>query len=302
MKKIKILMSTYNGEKYIDEQLNSLYNQTTDAEISLVIRDDGSTDHTLDIVESWKDRLEIVLIQENINLGPAKSFWRLLHLAGDADYYAFCDQDDYWKADKMERALGFVGDTSEASLYFSNAEFVDENTQPLGKVLFNKPIDVNLYRIMAVNCALGCTIVFNKAAHAEFVSSPFNAIEMHDKAAVAIAYLLGNVVYDDEPSIMYRQHSNNVLGRKNKSIKKRLMQTYKLWFCQKEFSLDKQAEELLAIYQERISAEDIECLRLFSTYKYSGNSRIRILFSDKLNMERLKLSFTFKLRIIMGRA
>lgn len=301
MKKIKVLMSTYNGEKYINEQLKSIFNQKTVAEISLVIRDDGSTDETLNIVENWKEKLEIQVFQEN-NIGPAKSFWRLLDLAGDADFYAFCDQDDYWKEDKVERALYLLEEKSKPALYFSNAEFVDENTKSLGRLLFNKPLNVNLYRIMAVNCALGCTIIFNKAAHSEFISSKLNSIEMHDKAAVAITYILGEVFYDDRPSIMYRQHSNNVLGRQNKSVKKRLLQTYKLWFKQKDISIDKQSIELLNVYKDRINFEDEKCLKLFSSYRLSMISKTKILFSSKLNMGRIKLSMTFKIRVILGLA
>lgn len=299
MSKIKILMSTYNGEKYISEQLESIFKQTTSKDISLIIRDDGSKDRTIEIINSWKDRLDIQIFQDE-NLGPAKSFWKLIELAGDADFYAFCDQDDYWKADKLERATNLIGYSSEPTLYFSNAEFVDEKTNTIGELLFNKPLNVNLYRIMAVNCALGCTIVFNRAARNEFVSSDLNSIEMHDKSAIAITYLLGKVVYDNRPNILYRQHSNNVLGRKNKSIIKRLTQTYKLWFGKKDLSVDTQAKELIDSYGNRMSKKNLECLKLFATYKHSFNSRIRLLFCEKLKMERIKLSLTFKLRLILG--
>lgn len=299
MSKIKILMSTYNGEKYINEQLESIFKQTTSKDISLIIRDDGSKDRTIEIINSWKDRLDIQIFQDE-NLGPAKSFWKLIEIAGDADFYAFCDQDDYWKADKLERATNLIGYSSEPTLYFSNAEFVDEKTNTVGELLFNKPLNVNLYRIMAVNCALGCTIVFNRAARNEFVASDLNSIEMHDKSAIAITYILGKVVYDNRPNILYRQHSNNVLGRKNKSIIKRLTQSYKLWFGKKNLSVDTQAKELIDSYGNRMSKKDLECLKLFATYKHSFNSRMRLLFCEKLKMERIKLSFTFKLRLILG--
>ena len=93
--KVLILLSVYNGQKYLQEQLNSLYNQRG-VDVSILIRDDGSSDHSIDIIrENQKDH-DIKLI-EGKNVGFAQSFWELVRNATEADYYAFCDQDDYWE-------------------------------------------------------------------------------------------------------------------------------------------------------------------------------------------------------------
>ena len=97
--KIAVLMSTYNGQKYLDEQLMSIADQTFSKMMTLYIRDDGSTDNTLKIIEKWKKKIDIVFFQGE-NVGPARSFWKLLMNSEiQADYYAFCDQDDIWNGE-----------------------------------------------------------------------------------------------------------------------------------------------------------------------------------------------------------
>ena len=93
MKKVTVLLSTYNGEKFIKHQIQSLLAQRG-VDLQIVIRDDGSTDETIRILKSFNNN-KIKIIKSNENLGPAKSFINLLNIVGDSDYYAFCDQDDY---------------------------------------------------------------------------------------------------------------------------------------------------------------------------------------------------------------
>ena len=103
--KIAILMSTYNGHKYLDEQMESLVNQTLKDNMTVYVRDDGSNDDTIEIIEKWSKKLDVVLYKGE-NIGPAKSFWDLfMNLGIQADYYAFCDQDDVWEKDKLRREL-----------------------------------------------------------------------------------------------------------------------------------------------------------------------------------------------------
>ena len=98
-------MSTYNGHKYLDKQLKSIAEQTVVNHLTLYIRDDGSKDDTFDIIDKWKNKINIVLYKEK-NAGPAMSFWQLLMKSEvKADYYAFCDQDDVWDKDKIEKGI-----------------------------------------------------------------------------------------------------------------------------------------------------------------------------------------------------
>ena len=105
MKTVQILLSSYNGDKYINRQIDSILCQK-DVEVHLLIRDDGSTDQTRQIIKKYEKKYPFnikVVLGENI--GWKKSFFTLLKLAGDYDYYAFADQDDYWYEDKEISAI-----------------------------------------------------------------------------------------------------------------------------------------------------------------------------------------------------
>ena len=103
MEKIVVLLSTYNGEKYLEEQLDSLASQNG-VVIELLVRDDGSTDGTAAILDRWQDEGRLSWYT-SANLGPGKSFMHLLQTAGGGGYYAFCDQDDVWLPDKVKRVM-----------------------------------------------------------------------------------------------------------------------------------------------------------------------------------------------------
>ena len=105
-KEVVILISTYNGEKYLAEQLDSLLNQTYQ-NIKIFIRDDGSKDKTIDIIKEYQKKSEKIFLTEGKNIGFINSFFELLKLSNNADYYAYCDQDDVWMEDKIERAVIF---------------------------------------------------------------------------------------------------------------------------------------------------------------------------------------------------
>ena len=128
MSDVIVLMSTYNGEKYIAEQIDSIYNQDFDGSIQILIRDDGSKDHTKEIIKQYENtpRRNIQLIEEN-NVGPQRSFLKLIQAADEAKFYFFSDQDDFWYADKIRRAVRQIGNKEEPVCYCSNYDIY--NTQ-----------------------------------------------------------------------------------------------------------------------------------------------------------------------------
>ena len=103
MKKVCVLMSTYNGEKYLKEQIDSILKQKG-VKVNLLVRDDGSTDNTLSLLEEYKKK-GLLDYCCGSNMKPARSFMELLSIAPDSDYYAFSDQDDYWEHDKLFNAV-----------------------------------------------------------------------------------------------------------------------------------------------------------------------------------------------------
>lgn len=130
MKEIAVCMSTYNGEKYIREQLDSIFSQEG-ITVKLIVRDDGSTDSTISIIENSPPQLYEIQIIKGKNIGCENSYNQLCMYALqniNADYYAFCDQDDFWLPTKLHEAVKVLDnyDNDMPNLYFSNLTLVDE--------------------------------------------------------------------------------------------------------------------------------------------------------------------------------
>lgn len=215
--KIWVLMSTYNGMAYIEEQIESILSQKN-CDVHLLVRDDGSTDATLDILKSYEKKGSITLISDNINLGPAKSFLKLLEMAPDDGYYAFSDQDDCWNTDKLERALEMLTQAEENNMplvYYSNSDVVDQNLNSTGKKVYSGKQKPTLERVLCGYGIQGCTMVLNKALRDIFLSVDMSKerIGMHDFFLCDLCMVCGGkILYDDFSTMKYRQHESNVVG------------------------------------------------------------------------------------------
>jgi len=214
---VAVLLSAYNGAKYIAEQLDSIINQTHRNWV-LHISDDGSTDGTLDIV---RDYISIgyggvIHLHDGPRKGFAQNFLSLVRRESIvADYYVFCDQDDVWLPGKLERALSFCAkeDPSRPFLYCSRTRLIDEQGQPIGfSSLFDRPVGFG--NALVQSLAGANTMLFNNAARNMLRQVPLAAnIVSHDW----LAYMLvsgcgGKVFYDPQPFIDYRQHQANLVG------------------------------------------------------------------------------------------
>lgn len=215
--KIWVLMSTYNGMTYIEEQIESILSQKN-CDVHLLVRDDGSTDATLDILKSYEKKGSLTLISDNINLGPAKSFLKLLEMAPDDGYYAFSDQDDCWNSDKLERALEMLTQAEENNMplvYYSNSDVVDQNLNSTGKKVYSGKQNPTLERVLCGYGIQGCTMVLNKALRDIFLSVDMSKerIGMHDFFLCDLCMVCGGkILYDDFATMKYRQHESNVVG------------------------------------------------------------------------------------------
>jgi len=211
--RVAVLLSTYNGARFLDEQLVSLRDQRG-VEVVLHARDDGSTDATREILARHADRWPALAdLPSGPNLGAAHSFLELLRTAPDgADYYAFCDQDDVWLPGKLQRAVNFIAADEGPALYCSNVTCVDEQLQVLGVPAANG--DTRFQHLLFENIAYGCTSVMNRAARALITTPPPpGRLTMHDWWSVlVVAAVGGRIHYDPEPAILYRQHGANAVG------------------------------------------------------------------------------------------
>lgn len=221
---IDILLSTYNGEKYLRQQIDSIINQTY-TNWKLIIRDDGSSDKTFDIIDdyalSYPEKIKIV-DKGTSNLGSSKSFERLLDFV-KSDYFMFSDQDDIWCTDKIERTFNEM--LRIESLYGKNiplmvctdAKCIDRDGKEICESFFTsqKFIDTTKksIKLLALNVVQGSTMLMNKKV-IELVR-PFPNYVQHDQWIAVIIVHYGKISYLHERLLLYRQHSNNVLGALN---------------------------------------------------------------------------------------
>ena len=147
--RVAVLMSTYNGEKYLKQQIDSILNQRGDFQLDLLIRDDGSNDNTISILEEYTQTNKIHYYIGN-NLGPAYSFLDLLINSHNYDFYAFADQDDYWMPNKISVAISNLSNIKGPALYFANAELVDSNLNSVGRNVYKKTSTIAVAKILAV--------------------------------------------------------------------------------------------------------------------------------------------------------
>lgn len=223
MNKIAILLCTYNGEKYLKEQIESLMNQTC-KDFIILARDDKSSDKSIDILRSYG----IKVLEAKENLGAKGSFAELLGYALEntqCKYFMFCDQDDVWKSDKIEKTLKKM-ELAEKKygniplLVHSDLEVVDENLKIICDSFWeyeNLNPKINRFnRLLIQNTVTGCTTMINKELAEKSINIPDQAI-MHDWWIALTASYLGKIEILEDKTVLYRQHGNNTVGAKRNS-------------------------------------------------------------------------------------
>ncbi len=213
--KVNVLLSTYNGQDFLAEQLDSLLVQEG-VKIILHVRNDGSTDKTKDILESYKEKFDQVKIEYGNNLGAKWSFMELLKNADtNCDYYSFCDQDDVWLPRKTIAGISAIkkleNETPEApTLYFSRIQYVDKNLVPTKKTAYQA--NVSFCNSLIQCSATGCAIIINSVARKTIINKTPSFIMMHDWWCYLVCSTLGCVIYDDNCYLYQRKHLNNLTG------------------------------------------------------------------------------------------
>ncbi|MBP2547686.1 glycosyltransferase involved in cell wall biosynthesis [Neorhizobium galegae] len=222
---VAILMGTYQGEEFLPQQLTSLQRQTH-TNWSLWVSDDGSTDRTLDIVEQFSRKADApVHTLEGPRRGFLPNFMALLARPEiDADYYAFCDQDDLWHDDKIEHALAWLKAQPAArpALFCSRTRIVDHTGAVTGfSPLFRRP--PSFANALVQSIAGGNTMVMNRAARDLIVRAGADVtVPSHDWwSYILVSGAGGSVHYDPVPKIDYRQHGANQVGS-NSGLRARL--------------------------------------------------------------------------------
>jgi len=224
---VQVLLASYNGEKYIAEQIDSILNQDYQ-HFTLTVRDDGSTDRTLSIVTEFASRypqkIRVLANNGEKGLGASLNFGRLLD-AVDGSYFMFCDQDDVWFRDKISRSVEAItgletqGGKDVPLLVFSDLEVTDNKLNVLHPSFWElRKLDpamaFSYEELIANNVIAGCTILFNRAARQLALPIPANRF-LHDQwIGFHVAYY-GKLSFLKEPTLFYRQHEKNEMGARN---------------------------------------------------------------------------------------
>lgn len=289
---VAVLLSTYNGEKYVEEQIESVLNQQN-VNVTLYIRDDGSKDSTCKILNKYKSNSKCKIFLEK-NVGVVGSFLTLIKKTNHHNYYAFCDQDDYWKPNKLDVAISRIENVEEnqPAMYFSKAIPVDSQlkiiTNNTGS--FNEEKVFCLREILLRNNAIGCTIVFNEYLKSLIDTNYPQRIVMHDQWVYAVCLAVGGkIVYDNESQILYRQHENNVVGH-SMSIKARLK--HSSFFSNKQVR-SSMAKDLYALYSKFIPDKNKTILLEYAEYNKSLKNRFTLIKNGSKYTNSLKNMLLF---------
>lgn len=270
MEKVDILLATYNGEKYLKEQIDSILGQTH-SDFRLLISDDGSTDDTRKILEEYKNKdSRIQVFFQESNLGVVKNFEFLLKKV-ESKYYMFSDQDDIWKAEKIEKSLNKI-ENDNCDLVYSDLEVVDEKLNVTYesywklKGIYNKIKKYNNFESLYLNnFVTGCTIISKKELIDTYLPLPNTSkYVLHDYWISLILSQNGKIDYIEEPLIKYRQHKNNKVGSKKKSNELRTIDEIRKLFIE----VKKEHFKVFIENEEKFLSEDIKKLNKKSLEYY----------------------------------
>lgn len=299
MPRVQVLLSTYNGEAHLAEQLATVLGQDHE-ELDILVRDDGSTDRTREVLTSFSrdPRVSIIL---GDNLGVVGSFFDLLSRSStEADYIALCDQDDVWLPDKISRALRFLGDANadRPLLYASRVTIVDEALRRLEMSRRpRKPL--GLGNALAENLFPGCTMVLNRAAR-DIVSRELpNFALMHDWWIYLVISALGEIRFDEESRILYRQHAHNVVGVAS-GVRRKVLRRISRFVRRKE-RITWQVKEFRRLFGDRLALAQLETVKLVERSAQSLVGRIALAASSRVYRQTVIDNFLLRLVILANR-
>ncbi|RGD85489.1 glycosyltransferase [Thomasclavelia ramosa] len=298
MLKVNILMSTYNGEKYIEEQIQSILNQE-EVIIKLYIRDDGSTDNTVKIIESF-NKENIVLFKMS-NIGWKKSFLELTKLVEyhDDEYYAFSDQDDVWKKNKISIAINYLEEkksSSQIRAYCSNQSFVDNKLNKIDYKISKKFTEPDLYHVIVNGFGMGCTEVFSSELFRLIKNSKYNGLNItHDVIVSVLGTYFGEMHRDDNSYILYRQHSDNA-GSTHQSFLNKIINSFNF----KDIFIIDNVLYLLENFEDLMTNSQKSLILCFLNMDKLKN-KIRLIFNKKVSRDTFFGTLKIKLYILLYR-
>lgn len=301
---IVVAMSTYNGELYIQEQIDSILEQKN-VKVDLFVRDDDSKDKTLEILKTYAKKRNNIHFIKGENLGVGNSFMELLYSIGcQYDYYAFADQDDVWLPDKLNQGIAKIKGSNTPLLYVSNQILVDKDLNRL-KMRFEVPPGISYKQILCQNQVSGCTMIWNKELQKLLIGGnrrPSKGLlknRIHDVWVAMVASVAGKIIYDANSYILYRQHENNVVGVKKNSIIKQWMK--KLKDDSQRNGRSKLCKEIYEKFGDIMFDE--ECKRkldIYGNYRNEWHKKIELFQDSDLTNYTGESEFGLKMKILLN--
>lgn len=302
---ILVLMSVYNGQEFLDKQLESIEKQKN-VNIDLLIRDDGSSDQSIEIINKWSTTLNIT-VSVGKNIGAKNSFLKLIEQCPDGyDYYAFADQDDYWMPDKLEVAVQKLNTLKDdkPGLYYSTAILVDEKLERINNPFKKQYHTEKFNETIVFTGGAGCTMVWDrKMLHFLKKHYPDYCL-MHDEWILHVCSAIGgNIVYDPQPHMLYRQHTCNVVGGINKlKYNKVQLLVYRIKkFFDFNYKPANVCNEILNGYKGDMPYENQMLAEKIVKSKKSFFTRMTILVSRKYRTKYWIYNLKFKVQLILNK-
>ena len=294
MQNVDILLATYNGERYIDDMLKSIADQSY-TNWRLIVRDDGSVDNTIDKLQEFANRHfgKVWIISDGQNIGVVRNFATLMSLA-TSEYIFFADQDDVWHPDKLVSMIsiangsGFFND--EPVLIHTDLTVVDSDLKVIASSFFqyqglNPARGLLPKDLMIQNCVTGCAMMINKKLRDLSLPIPEGAC-MHDWWIAMVASTFGTIKLMNKPTLFYRQHGKNDTGAKRYSI----VTSVKLLGKYRTINASIRRTELQAqLFYQRfgssMSREEASMMNIFASIR-SHNFFMRRLIAARLNLKK----------------
>ncbi len=311
---VQVLLATYNGERFLCQQIESILTQDYTAQdgpaLTILARDDGSRDGTRAILAEYAARFpgKFTTLPFDGASGSAKGNFLRLIQAADAEYVCFADQDDVWLPGKVSRSMAAMRELERshgngvALLVFSDLRVVDESLREIAPSMWRRmKIDAGsvrrLERLLGRSVVTGCTMMVNRRM-IELARRMPEAAPMHDRWIALLASAMGAAVALDEPTVLYRQHGGNVIGAAadDDSITGIAARSANSSGRRAERTLsEKLAEEMLRLHEHEMPAHSAEILRAYLRSGRSGSAAERVWLTLRYGFFRggwLKSSLT----------
>ncbi|MFT7009302.1 MAG: glycosyltransferase involved in cell wall biosynthesis [Colwellia sp.] len=296
---IDVLLATYNGELFLKEQIDSILNQEM-VEVRLLVRDDGSTDSTLDILNQYSDERLSIITDGLGNLGVAENF-RVLMKNSTSEYIFFSDQDDIWLPNKVITLIEEISkhNQDEPLLSYSFGNVVDKNLNQINDFITIESHIKTMSDILFINGGIqGCAMAINKQLLDLYLSNNIKPY-MHDQLITLLAIGFGQISFVNKPLFLYRQHDNNVIGNKKRTLTDRFFNFLKdrsEVYLLRDDSVDT-IKKFNTLYNGKLSDYDLSVIKKF-IYLADNDVNIFIIafyaFYYKFNVRGSKFNLIFK--------